>query len=263
MGTFRPAAAGLGAAPALGGLCWALCAWQVRKASSGPRPYVDALPAGGLVGPRGAAPVRVVWLGDSLAAGLGVDDVDDTPARLVARMLEQPVELSVLAVPGSRAVDVLERQLPRLAPDADLVVLSVGANDVASRASRNDFAFRFEAILHAIAPRPTVVLSLPDMTMADRMPQPLRTIAGLRARWFEQARARVAARHAHVVSVDIASRPAGVSRRAGRAMLSADRFHPGAEGYRVWAERIADACHAVLHRRAAADADHGVTVFAT
>jgi len=29
-------------------------------------------------------------------------------------------------------------------------------------------------------------------------------------------------------------------------MLCADRFHPGPEGYRVWAERIATACHAVL-----------------
>jgi lysophospholipase L1-like esterase len=29
-------------------------------------------------------------------------------------------------------------------------------------------------------------------------------------------------------------------------MLSADRFHPGAEGYRIWAERIAEVCSAVL-----------------
>ena len=29
--------------------------------------------------------VRVAWLGDSLAAGLGCDDVTDTPAHLTAR----------------------------------------------------------------------------------------------------------------------------------------------------------------------------------
>jgi lysophospholipase L1-like esterase len=56
----------------------------------------------------------------------------------------------------------------------------------------------------------------------------------------------VAARHDHVVSVDIASRPRGVTRSAGRRMLCADRFHPGAEGYRVWAERIATACSDLL-----------------
>jgi lysophospholipase L1-like esterase len=29
-------------------------------------------------------------------------------------------------------------------------------------------------------------------------------------------------------------------------MLCADRFHPGAEGYRLWAERIANMCSDVL-----------------
>jgi lysophospholipase L1-like esterase len=29
-------------------------------------------------------------------------------------------------------------------------------------------------------------------------------------------------------------------------MLCADKFHPGPEGYRIWAERIADACHLAL-----------------
>jgi lysophospholipase L1-like esterase len=84
------------------------------------------------------------------------------------------------------------------------------------------------------------------MAMADRMAQPLRSIAGARARWFEMARRRVAGLHPHVTSVDIATRPTGVSRRAGRSMLCSDRFHPGAEGYRMWAERIATVCHELL-----------------
>lgn len=84
------------------------------------------------------------------------------------------------------------------------------------------------------------------MTMPDRLAQPLRSLAGWRARWFEAARAKVAAAHGHAVSVDVATRPPEISRREGRAMLCADRFHPGAEAYRIWAERIADACHLML-----------------
>jgi lysophospholipase L1-like esterase len=103
-----------------------------------------------------------------------------------------------------------------------------------------------DQILAALAPIPVVMLTLPDMAMPDRMAEPLRSIAGARARWFESARAKVAARHDHVVSVDIASRPAGLSRAAGRRLLCADRFHPGAEGYRLWAERIATACTELL-----------------
>ena len=238
-------AAVVGTAPALGGLLWAVCALEARVARRGPRPYEVALPADGRFGPAGPA-ARVAWLGDSLAAGLGADHVDDTPARLVARMLERPVELTVLAVPGARAVDVVRDQLPRLDPDTDLVVLSVGANDVASNGTRAAYAATLDRILAATAPIPTILLSLPDMATPDRIPQPLRTVAGARARWFDAARARVAAAHAHVWSVDVASRPRGMTRRAARAYLSADHFHPGAEGYRCWAERIATTCHRVL-----------------
>jgi len=247
---WRPVAVtGLGAAPALGGLCWAVCAWQARRARGGPRPYEQALAADLRLGAADQPAVRITWLGDSLAAGLGVDVVDDTPAHLVARMLERAVEVRVLAVPGSRAEHVLADQVPHVGDDTDLVVLCVGANDVASSTARSRYAEELDRILVALAPTPTVLLSLPDMAVADRMAEPLRTLAGLRARWFDAARVIVAARHDHVWSVDVASRPAGLSRRAARAMLCADRFHPGPEGYRAWAERISMVCHDLLEQQ--------------
>lgn len=225
---------------------WALVRWELKRARNGPRPYEHALPGSGLVGRDGRPPLRVAWLGDSLAAGLGCDELPDTPAHLVARMLERPVEVRMLAVPGARACHVLAEQLPELRGDEDLVVVCVGANDVANLTRRQVYAAQLDAILSATAGTPTVLLSLPDMAMADRLAQPLRSVAGGYARWFDLARRRVAARHAHVHCVDIASRPEAVSRRAGRRMLCADRFHPGAEGYRVWAERIATVCDAAL-----------------
>lgn len=245
--TKRPAArAGLGAAPALGGICWALVAWEARRARLAPRPYLDPHPGDALIGPPGGAPVRIAWLGDSLAAGLGVDLVDDTPAHLVARMLGRTVDIKVLAASGARVAHVLRTQVPQLDRGVDLVVVCVGANDVASSTPRQRYAADLHQLLAAVAPIPTVVLSLPDMGVADRLAEPLRTLAGLRSRYFELARSRVAAAHPHVTSVDISSRPPGVSRSAARSMLCADRFHPGATGYRIWAERIAAECDRLL-----------------
>jgi lysophospholipase L1-like esterase len=232
------------AAPLIGGI-WALCVWEAKQARRGPRPYEHALESGGFVGPEGK-PVRVAWLGDSLATGLGVDHVEDTPAQAVARMLERPVELTVLAVPGARAVDVVTKQLPKLDRSTDLVVLCVGANDVASSGTRRGYAQLYDALLAELAPIPTIALTLPDMSTPGRMAEPLRSLAGARARWFEAARSKVAARYAHVTSVDIASRPAGLTQKAARASLCADRFHPAAVGYRVWAERIATVAHELL-----------------
>ncbi len=86
------------------------------------------------------APVRITWIGDSLAAGLGCDDVADTPAHLAARLLERPVDVTMLAVPGSKASDVIEDQLDHVDPSTELVVLCVGANDVATSVSRGVYA---------------------------------------------------------------------------------------------------------------------------
>jgi lysophospholipase L1-like esterase len=234
------------AAPAISGL-WALCALQARRARRGERPYVEALDATCRIGAGLAGtPLRVTWIGHSLAAGLGCDDVADTPAHLSARLLERPVDVTMLAVPGSKASDVIANQLEHVDPYTDVVVLCVGANDVASSVARSVYTQQIDEILAALAPTPVIMLTLPDMAMPDRMAEPLRSLAGARARYFEAARAKVAARHDHVVSVDIASRPAGLSRRAGRLMLCADRFHPGAEGYRMWAERIANALTTIL-----------------
>jgi lysophospholipase L1-like esterase len=234
------------AAPAISGL-WALCAWEARRARDGERPYTDALDGTARIGAGlTGAPLRITWIGDSLAAGLGCDDVADTPAHLTARLLERPVDVTMLAVPGSKASDVIDDQLDHVDLSTDLVVLCVGANDVATSGGRGVYAEQIDRILTALAPIPVVMLTLPDISMADRMAEPLRTLAGARGRYFEAARAKVAARHGHVVSVDIASRPPGLGRRAGRRLLSSDRFHPGAEGYRVWAERIATACSDVL-----------------
>lgn len=243
---------GIAAAPALTGLCWALCTWEARKARNGEKPFTEALPGSGVVG-QGlqGRPLRITWLGDSLAAGLGCSDVDDTPAHLAARLLERPVEVTMLAVPGARAIDVLRKQLPQMRVQADLVVVCVGANDVAGATPRARYSSQLDELLRRLAPTPVVMLTLPDMAMADRLAQPLRSLAGIGAKWFEAARASVAARHPHVTSVDIASRPPGINRKAGRAMLCADRFHPGPEGYRVWAERIATACHQILESSSA------------
>ena len=237
----------VGAAPAMAGLFWAICTRQAQRARGGDRPYVEALPGSGLVGAAlGGQAVRVTWLGDSLATGLGCDAVDDTPAHLVARLLERAVDVSMLAVPGARAAHVLDEQLPLVDRSTDLVVLCVGANDVAGSTSRPSYVETLDEVLADLAPIPTLVLSLPDMAMPDRLAQPLRFLAGARAHWFDRARARVTAHHAHATSVDIATRPAGLSRREARLMLCADRFHPGPQGYRIWAERIADAAHSLV-----------------
>ncbi len=84
------------------------------------------------------APVELLMVGDSIAAGLGAARRKDTPgARLakgIARATRRPVRLHTAAVVGAES-GMLAAQLDGLAEDyrPDVAVIVVGGNDVTHR----------------------------------------------------------------------------------------------------------------------------------
>ncbi len=67
----------------------------------------------------GAGPppgLRMVWLGDSTAAGVGATSARFAVPQRVARSLDRPVDVTSLAVSGARIDDVLDQQVPASPP---------------------------------------------------------------------------------------------------------------------------------------------------
>ncbi len=85
---------------------------------------------------RGDDSFLIVALGDSSTQGIGSDRVEGGYVPRLAAHLEEhlgrPVDLLNLATAGATIETVLVHQLPALKtlPDADLVVLNIGGNDV-------------------------------------------------------------------------------------------------------------------------------------
>ena len=205
----------------------------------------DPLALDGLVN-AGApgAPLRVVWLGDSTAAGVGASGVDSALPRQVANGLGRPVQLTVLAVSGDRIGNVASEQLPKLAaltPPPELVFLSVGANDVTHLTGPVEFRRTYRTVLDALPTGARVVLlGVPDMGSAARLLQPLRALAGVRGSTLDDV-VRGLARDHHATYVDIAGRTGPSFRREPDRYFAADHYHPNDEGYRLWTEAVLDA----------------------
>lgn len=85
----------------------------------------------GMAGPARAAPLRILVLGDSLAAGYGLAEPDSFPAQLAAALAAQGVEAKVIngGVSGDTSAGGLARLDWVLADDPQLVILELGAND--------------------------------------------------------------------------------------------------------------------------------------
>ena len=177
-------------------------------------------------------------LGDSTAAGAGAD-YQHGIAMGTTRQLEtsRRVEMTNLAVSGARIGDVVRDQLARAeALRPDLVLLSVGANDVthltAAASMRNDLREIVRRLRDANSHVAIVITGSPDMGAPPRIPRLLRGIAAWKTRQVNRMFISEAAA-LHLTFAPIAERTGSLFRN-DRSLFADDRFHPNERGYAVW-----------------------------
>ena len=236
----------------------AVLAVEVHLARNGPHlPETAPFDHDRRVGGPGPA-LRLVWLGDSTAAGVGASSVEHAIPHLVAAALDRPVDVVSRAVSGDRVADVVADQLDGLAElRPDVVLVSVGANDVIHLTSRADFRRSYERMVGSVPDGALLVLlGVPDMGAPTRYAQPLRATAGLRGRQLDEI-VRGLARDAGATYVDIAGQTGPTMRSDPDRYFAVDRFHPSDEGYQQWADAVvAELARALpTHEREAVSAD--------
>jgi lysophospholipase L1-like esterase len=192
--------------------------------------------------------LRVAFLGDSMAAGYGVDDPAQTlPAQFamcISAATGRPVAVRNVATVGARSRD-LRDQLRMLDGRIDLAVLVVGANDITHRSSRPEAVSHLALAVHRLqaAGAAVVVGTCPDMSTVPTLVEPLRSVARFRARQLAAAQ-EVVVRRAGGHPVALAT--LGPSFLRAPDMFGPDRFHPSAAGYRLAAELIAGSAMSAL-----------------
>ena len=194
---------------------------------------------GELAGPD---PLRLLVLGDSTAAGVGAPNQQVAlPGRLADALHARTgrgVAWRAVGENGATARDLGERFLDEaLSAPADLLFLTVGANDALAMRSARAFAADVRHILNAFDrsnPDAFVLMSsLPVFGRFGLLPQPLRTALYRHSLALEgAARALVEARPRAVMSSD----PPPYS----TDFWAVDLFHPSATGYRDWADWAVD-----------------------
>jgi lysophospholipase L1-like esterase len=217
--------------------------------------HVVAPTGGGEDGPR----LRLVVLGDSTTAGVGVGRAEDAlPYRLaqhVADRERRPVHVVSYGWAGARVTDLPATQLPRaleplregetapFLPRADIVALVIGSNDATHHTKPNRYRADLRRALETVresAPEARVVLAgIPAFRGALRAIEPLISLADLYARPLRRI-SRAEAARAGVAYADLARHvPPRIDRTT--EFLSSDQFHPSAVGYAIWADVIFEA----------------------
>lgn len=196
---------------------------------------------------RDATPLRLVVLGDSLAAGVGAPTVDGALPTLIAERvasaLGRPVTVLGHGVSGARTAETRAVQVPMLADaPADVIVIVVGSNDVTHLTPpwtlRRQTAELLAGARAAADGAPIVLAGIPLFGGADRLPLPLRWVVMAYARPLRAAQRDAALDAEGVRYVNIA-RDASPRFRGVPDAMSADGYHPSPVGYGFWADAIA------------------------
>lgn len=191
----------------------------------------------------GPDPLRLVVIGDSTAAGTGAPTQDEALPGSLARELHARTQRGVLwRAVGGNGVDThefLEKHLTdALARPADLVFVTLGANDAIHARSARAFARDLRTLLETLSDRlpdaRILVSNLPVFARFELLPEPLRTTLYRHSRNLERAAARVVARDPRWLITEELPPPYGPD------FFASDRFHPSPSGYADWARWALD-----------------------
>lgn len=181
--------------------------------------------------------VKIVLLGDSSAAGYGVDRVEDTPGALLATGLAEQAdrrvylrEFAVVGAESSGLGEQIDRALP-IEPDA--AVILIGANDVTHGVRPSASVRSLVEGVRRLRGEGVAVLvgTCPDLGTLKPIAPPLKQVAR------EWSRRLAAAQTIAVVeeggrTVSLGSILGPEFAAAPALFFGPDQFHPSAEGYR-------------------------------
>ncbi len=191
--------------------------------------------------PGTGRPIRVLAIGESPVAGIGLSRSDETvaaaTARVLARLTGRPIAWRGHGLSGATARDALRRLLPEVAPEpADLLIVAFGVNDATAYRSPAGFAGDLAALVTAARERvgdaAVVIGAVAPLVSFPALPWPLRSILGWRSAALQMAAEGLAGRLPRLV-VERFSMPFGPD------LFASDGFHPNLLAHSLWGEEIA------------------------
>jgi lysophospholipase L1-like esterase len=205
-------------------------------------------PRAGTAGASTGTPcLRVLVVGDSSAAGVGIDRQENALAAQAAALLAQrtgaPVAWQLVAKSGINTSEALDLVASSELGAADVLVTALGVNDVTSQRSPRQFVADYGALVDHVIRRAgvkaVIVTGVPPMHVLPAAPQPLRWYLGEYAKRLDsglQSWIRTKDRFAYI-SLRWAAKPEDMAR---------DGYHPGASQHRQWAQLVAENCAKLL-----------------
>ncbi|EON22917.1 GDSL family lipase [Nocardioides sp. CF8] len=195
--------------------------------------------------------IKIALLGDSSAAGYGVERVEDTPgaqlASGIAAQADRRVHLRASAVVGAKSSDLLAQVEAALGTDPDLAVILIGANDVTHTVMPSQSVQHLAEGVRRLRDDGVAVVvgTCPDLGTIKPIAPPLKQVARSWSRRLAAAQS-IAVLEEGGRTVALASILGPEFAAAPALLFGPDQFHPSADGYKQLASVLIPSCLAAL-----------------
>ncbi|MES2106499.1 MAG: SGNH/GDSL hydrolase family protein [Pseudomonadota bacterium] len=195
-------------------------------------------------GPLAAPALRLLGIGESPVAGVGVSSHEQAITAQFARALAQQFDAAVswqaIGLNGAdlaQAQQVLVPLLPAGTAGIDIALIAFGVNDTTSfrpaARYRAELAQLIAKVQEKVAPALIVLSGVPPIHAFPALPQPLRFVLGSKARVLDKVSQELAAGFAnvHYIEMQLDTRDPG--------LMAEDGYHPSEKGAQTWAFHLA------------------------
>ncbi len=186
-------------------------------------------------------PIRILLIGDSSAAGVGVSDINNSLGGQIVSILKEqtkrPISIRIAGCNSATCGQLRDYVAPNIEhQEFTHIFLNVGTNDAKNFHTGKRFCREFGTLLYVLNTRfPTAQIvwsSILDMSGIATLPTPLNKILGIRSR-------ELAARGETLCFERLAQIPEG-EWIPSRENFSSDGFHASKKGYGAWARVLVD-----------------------
>lgn len=185
--------------------------------------------------------IRLIMLGESPVAGVGVahhaEGLSGQTAQALHDRTQRAVAWEAIGKNGMTARGCQRQLMPCLVgKQADILVMALGVNDVTGLHSpsrwQTDLRQLIMAARELLGDIPLIVAGVPPLGRFPAIPQPTRSILGMRANALDGAARLLAQQMANVTHCPTPPPPA--------TMFARDGYHPGPLGCTHWGRVLAE-----------------------
>jgi len=185
--------------------------------------------------------LKLLILGDSAGAGVGVEHQRDALSGQIVERLAHKHSLnwSLIATSGDTSLDTIKRLENITAEHFDMVLISLGVNDITSFISQKKWRINCQKLINILLEKFSVKRiiwsDLPKMGKLPALPQPLRWVVGQRRNQFRLTLSEIINSQEKVELLEFPSIFENWEIQIDE-WIAQDGYHPNAKLYSLWAD---------------------------